>query len=421
MNVFETNELEFTADELETMKGKKRAELILFLSAFFNSLVFFAPVAILVRTRCGITISQFFMLQAVLSFGIFIFEVPCGFVTDKIGYRTSIIISQILLCITRVIFLIGGTFFLFIVEAVMEAISISFISGTTDAYMYDMYEEDEYMPKMAVMDNYGTVGFILSTLAFIPLNKLFGINGLIAATLLSLLISLAIIFFLPTAVYKIKEKEFDDNDTESEKENKPYMKTLIKSLCTKEVIFFFIISSLLSIASLIISFFYILKLIDNNISEDWMSFIILGYSGLQMLNPIIIKKLQKFNPGIISCFAYFCIAVMFILLNIFSGFLVFIPMLLLPIFISVPGFFISNITNHLIDKLGQQKNRAAFLSVLNQGANLCEIFFLFFASAAGSKTVSFIFLIIACSFFLLSFITFLFRNTDYFKIKYIEK
>ena len=78
-----------------------------------------------------------------------------------------------------------------------------------------------------------------------------------------------------------------------DKENKPYMKTLIKSLCTKEVIFFFIISSLLSIASLIISFFYILKLIDNNISEDWMSFIILGYSGLQMLNPIIIKKLQK--------------------------------------------------------------------------------------------------------------------------------
>ena len=417
MNVFETNELEFTADELETMKGKKRAELILFLSAFFNSLVFFAPVAILVRTRCGITISQFFILQAVLSFGIFIFEVPCGLITDKIGYRTSIIISQILLCITRVIFLIGGTFFLFIVEAVVEAVSISFISGTSDAYMYDMYEEDEYMPKMAVMDNYGTVGFILSTLAFIPLNRLFGINGLIAATLLSLLVSLAIIFFLPAAAYESKE----NNNTDMNEENKPYMKTLIKSLCTKEVIFFFIISSLLSIASLIISFFYILKLIDNNISEDWMSFIILGYSGLQMLNPIIIKKLQKFNPGIISCFAYFCIAVMFILLNILSGFLVFIPMLLLPIFISVPGFFISNITNHLIDKLGQQKNRAAFLSVLNQGANLCEIFFLFFASAAGSKTVSFIFLIIACSFFLLSFITFLFKNTDYFKIKYIEK
>lgn len=281
-----------------------------------------------------------------------------------------------------------------------------------------MYEDDEYMPKMAIMDNYGTVGFILSTLAFIPLNSLFGIDGLIMATLLSLLISLAILFFLPESVYKLKEKEFDD--MEMQIENKMGLKTLIKSIFTKEVIFFFVISSFLSIASLIISFFYILKLIDNNISENWMSFIILGYSGLQMLSPILIKKLQEFNPGIISCFSYFCIAVMFILLNVLSGFLVFIPMLLLPILISFPGFFISNITNHLIDKLGQQKNRATFLSVLNQGTNICEIFFLFFASAVGSKAVSFIFIITACIFFILSFITFLFKNTDYFKIQYEE-
>ena len=53
------------------MNSKTRAEAVFFVSSFFNSLVFFAPVAILVRTRCGITLSQFFILQALLSFGIF--------------------------------------------------------------------------------------------------------------------------------------------------------------------------------------------------------------------------------------------------------------------------------------------------------------------------------------------------------------
>ena len=54
--------------------------------SLFGGLIFYAPVALLVRTRMGITYSQFFLLQAVLSISIFIFEVPCGYITDKIGY-----------------------------------------------------------------------------------------------------------------------------------------------------------------------------------------------------------------------------------------------------------------------------------------------------------------------------------------------
>ena len=47
-------------------------------------LSFYAPVALCSsRTRMGMTFSQFFLLQAVLSISIFIFEVPCGYITVK--------------------------------------------------------------------------------------------------------------------------------------------------------------------------------------------------------------------------------------------------------------------------------------------------------------------------------------------------
>ncbi|MGP1455245.1 MAG: MFS transporter [Treponema sp.] len=398
------------------MHSKTRAEAVFFVSSFFNSLVFFAPVAILVRTRCGITLSQFFILQALLSFGIFLFEVPCGMVTDKIGYRSSIIISQVLLCITRILFLVGGSFLLFIIEAVIEALSISFISGTTEAYRYDMYEQEEYMPKSAVVDNYSTAGFIASTLLFVPLNKWYGITGLIAATLAALCISLAVLLFLPKAVYSTSAQ---DNRTAPESQEgaaQPPLKSLLKSLFTKDVLFFFFITSFISIASLMVSFFYILLVTAHALSENWMSLIILGYAALQMLSPLIITKLQPLHRGNLFAAEIFLVAVLFLGLGFLPGYAVFIPMLLLPLVLSLLGYLLSDINNHLIDTLGQQKNRAGFLSVLNQGANLCEIFFLFFASAVGTQTVSSIFVITALGFFFLSLIAIWFRNANFFKI-----
>ena len=58
-----------------------------------NGLVFYAPVALLLRTSNGISVSEFFLLQVILYGMICILEVPCGFITDKIGYKKSIVLS----------------------------------------------------------------------------------------------------------------------------------------------------------------------------------------------------------------------------------------------------------------------------------------------------------------------------------------
>ena len=64
---------------------------------FLNGLVFFATVALLVRTQAGVSEHIFFLLQALLSGVIFLGEIPTGFITDKIGYRKSLIWAQVLL------------------------------------------------------------------------------------------------------------------------------------------------------------------------------------------------------------------------------------------------------------------------------------------------------------------------------------
>ena len=54
---------------------------------FFGGLVFFAPVALLVRTQAWISEGQFFLLQLLLSAVIALGELPTGYLTDRIGYH----------------------------------------------------------------------------------------------------------------------------------------------------------------------------------------------------------------------------------------------------------------------------------------------------------------------------------------------
>ena len=106
---------------------------------FFNGLVFFAPIALLVRTQAGVSEHIFFLLQALLSGVIFLGEIPTGFITDKIGYRKSLILAQILLLTARSLLLgafLSHSVWLFVAEAVVEGIAACFTSGTGSAYLY---------------------------------------------------------------------------------------------------------------------------------------------------------------------------------------------------------------------------------------------------------------------------------------------
>ena len=103
------------------------------LAGFCNGMVLYAPVAILVRLNKGVSLSWFFYLQAILSFLIFLLEIPSGILTDKIGYKKSLILNQILLCLCKLIFLIGFGVTFFLLETIIEAIAATFSSGTIDA------------------------------------------------------------------------------------------------------------------------------------------------------------------------------------------------------------------------------------------------------------------------------------------------
>lgn len=343
---------------------------------FFSSLVFYAPVALLIRTSRGVSISEFFILQAILSFGIFIFEIPFGMITDKIGYKNSIIISHFSMLLARIILLFSFSFEFFVLESILEAVGFAFASGTIISYEYEIIGEENFAVKSSVLGNYSTVGFIASTISFYFMNKYFGQNFLIIFTIISTFISFLFTLFLE------KEKSFEKDDT----------KLNFKSILNKYLIIFMLFNGMISITFILINFFYVVILQNINLSENYMTFVILLYSVIGLLSPKIIKifgevKLKR-NLFIFLTMSSVLLISLILIKNIF----VILPMIFLPMLIGIVETYFSKVENRYVDSLND-KNRATILSTFSMGANVVDFGFLFFSAklAENSLNYSFIF------------------------------
>ena len=336
---------------------------------FLNGLVFFAPVALLVRTQAGVSEHVFFLLQALLSGVIFLGEIPTGFITDKIGYRKSLIWAQVLLFGARSLLLaafVSRSLVLFVVEAVVEGIAACFTSGTGSAYLYALYGENGYLVKTAHAENFGTAGFIISTVAYAGIYKISGMEGLLITTVVMDIIAVVCSFYLrsessKTVIADRKEVQ-------------------ILAVFKNKKAFLFVISlAIFSIAWLLINFFYVEKLENCGLPVEWMSLIILSYSAVQMLAEPILGKLSDGKNGKSSreklpAVTAAAAGVAFLLFGVVKfRAAVLLLMLILPLLLNLPEYLLMDLENQFVDEAECGSQRAATLSVLNMGVNLVEI------------------------------------------------
>mgnify|MGYP000078707339 CR=1 FL=1 len=336
---------------------------------FLNGLVFFAPVALLVRTQAGVSEHVFFLLQALLSGVIFLGEIPTGFITDKIGYRKSLIWAQVLLFGARSLLLaafVSRSLALFVVEAVVEGIAACFTSGTGSAYLYALYGENGYLAKTAHAGNFGTAGFIISTVAYAGIYKISGMEGLLITTVVMDIIAVVCSFFLRSESSKAVIADRKE--------------VQILAIFKNKKAFLFVISlAIFSIAWLLINFFYVVKLENCGLPVEWMSLIILSYSAVQMLAEPILGKLSdgkngKSSRGKLPAVTAATAGVTFLFFGVIKfRAAVLLLMLILPLLLNLPEYLLMDLENQFVDEAECGSQRAATLSVLNMGVNLVEI------------------------------------------------
>lgn len=340
---------------------------------FFNGLVFFAPIALLVRTQAGVSEHIFFLLQALLSGVIFLGEIPTGFITDKIGYRKSLILAQILLLTARSLLLgafLSHSVWLFVAEAVVEGIAACFTSGTGSAYLYNLYGEEGYLAKTTHAGNFGTAGFIISTVAYAGIYKVSGITGLLAATAAADLGSVVMAFSL--------DKEEKNQRVSGKEKEQTSIGSSLSILKHPKAILFVAALSIFSIAWLLINFFYVEKMAACGLPVEWLSAVILIYSAVQMLSEPILEKLssgaKKRDKRMLMAVTSIVAGVAFLAFGMANQVALILPLMcILPLLLNLPEYLLSELENQFVDESGHADNRAATLSVLNIGVNLLEI------------------------------------------------
>ena len=130
-----------------------------------QGLVFYGPIATVYRLNKGINIKEIFLIETVFIISNLLFEVPWGIFADKFGYKKTIVISNLIFFISKIIFFKANSLGLFIIERIFLAIAISGLSGVDSAIIYESLENKEESEKaFSKYVGCSNVGYLLGSL-----------------------------------------------------------------------------------------------------------------------------------------------------------------------------------------------------------------------------------------------------------------
>lgn len=90
----------------------------------------------------------------------FIFEIPSGFMSDKIGHKKALVTSRILMLLSTIFFLLADNVIFLILGGILMSASAAFQSGTGSAFMHEtlrgLKRENDYS---SVMGKISSIGF----------------------------------------------------------------------------------------------------------------------------------------------------------------------------------------------------------------------------------------------------------------------
>ena len=167
----------------------------------FYQMLFILPIAVLFYEYKGLSIGDFFLIQGLHRLFIFVIEVPTGYIGDIFSRKHTIVIGFLTWIFGYLLWIFGNGFWFILAGELIFSISIGLISGTTEAYLYDLlkkrHKEDKYHLKLAKMETIGNASLMFSTLAGAFIYQFMGPTAPIWGHLVCVVISVCICALLP--------------------------------------------------------------------------------------------------------------------------------------------------------------------------------------------------------------------------------
>lgn len=104
--------------------------------ALLQGMVFYGPIATLYRQAKGVSVLQITIIESISLALCLLLEFPWGILADKIGYKKTLLICNILYFFSKIVFWQADGFFAFLLERIMLSVIIAGLSGVDTALLY---------------------------------------------------------------------------------------------------------------------------------------------------------------------------------------------------------------------------------------------------------------------------------------------
>lgn len=136
---------------------------------FLTNLTFYSTVIVAFQSGRGLTYTEIFWMESILSAAVFLGEVPAGLLADRFGHRRMLILGQVLFVCSYVMFALAHGFWPFALSSVLFGAGLACISGCDTALLYESLPQTDRdrlgTPVFSLMSAASSAGFFCGLVA----------------------------------------------------------------------------------------------------------------------------------------------------------------------------------------------------------------------------------------------------------------
>lgn len=201
----------------------------MYMIIFLQGFVFYGPLATIYRQARGLSMYDIFFIESISLILMILFEIPWGWFADRFGYKKTLVISQFIFFLSKIIFFKAYSFNMFLLERVFLSLAVSGISGCDYALIYLSVDEEEAEKVFGRYSAFSTSGFLIASLMSSIIVK-YSMDSTAFLTIIPYGIATIVTLF-------IKEVEY--------KEEKPKLRESLKTAFKNKQIIILVVSTAL--------------------------------------------------------------------------------------------------------------------------------------------------------------------------------
>ena len=169
------------------MYSKRNIRILLAIQCL-QGMTFYTSISALYRQAAGISLFEMSVIESLSLIASLLLEVPWGIVAERIGYRRTLIVSNGVFFLSKLVFWRASSFGGFLIERLLLSAAIAGLSGVTESYIYLSCDKGE---SQRVFGHYAVAGHIGALFASFVFMAFIGSRYRLSALLTAITYALA--------------------------------------------------------------------------------------------------------------------------------------------------------------------------------------------------------------------------------------